>query len=404
MIEITGKRVVVGICGGIAAYKGAELVRLLTVAGAEVRVVMTRAATAFVAPLTFQALSGNEVHTELLDPRQEAAMGHIHLARWADRIVIAPATADFIAKFRAGLADDLLSTLCLAAEVPISLAPAMNRAMWAHPATRDNVATLMTRGIGIVGPGDGDLACGEKGSGRMVEPGEILSRLFSEGAYSEMLAGTRVLISAGPTREAIDPVRYISNRSSGRMGYAIAEAAVAAGAAVTLVSGPVSLEPPFGIEEMVRVESACDMHREIIARASACNIYIGAAAVADYAPSTIASAKLKKDGFKVQLNLERTRDILADVATMEKGPFTVGFAAETDDLENYATKKLKAKSLDMIAANWVGREAGGFESDDNALTVLWHQGRRDLALAPKKQLALQLVELIAERYHAQHSA
>ncbi|MEN8259377.1 MAG: bifunctional phosphopantothenoylcysteine decarboxylase/phosphopantothenate--cysteine ligase CoaBC [Pseudomonadota bacterium] len=402
MTKLSGKRVLVGVCGGIAAYKAAELVRLLKVAGADVRVVMTRAAAAFVAPLTFQALSGNEVYLDLLDPDQEAAMGHISLSRWAEQIIIAPATADFIAKLRAGLADDLLSTLCLAAEVPIRLAPAMNRAMWINPATRDNIDSVARRGISILGPDQGEMACGETGVGRMLEPVEILSLVFAE-VVQPALAGVSVLVSAGPTREAIDPVRYVTSRSSGKMGYAVAQAAAAAGAAVTLVSGPVNLESPREVSEIVCVESARDMHGEIMARAANHDIYIGAAAVADYAPVAAATGKIKKRDTQIHLSLERTRDILADVAALENGPFTVGFAAETDDLENYAREKLKAKSLDMIAANWVGRNEGGFESDDNALLVLWPEGKRKLVLSSKKKLAQELVELIAEKYHAQHS-
>lgn len=396
---LTGKRLLVGVCGGIAAYKAAELVRLLKTEGAEVRVVMTRAATAFVAPLTFQALSGNLVHTDLFDTDAEAAMGHIRLARWADAVVITPATADFIARLRSGLADDLLTTLCLAAEVRISLVPAMNRAMWNHPATQENVQALMQRGVRLLGPAQGAQACGEIGPGRMLEPAEIRA-LLANDFRTGRLKGLSVMVTAGPTREAIDPVRYISNRSSGKMGYALAAAAAEGGAAVTLITGPVSLEVPARLAEVVRVESAREMYDAVMARIAGQQIYLGAAAVADYRPISAATAKIKKKDAGTLLSLERTRDILAAVAALENAPFTVGFAAETGDVETYAKAKLKAKRLDMIAANRVGAERGGFESDENALEVYWATGRKTLAMASKTQLAKQLLELVAERYEA----
>lgn len=396
---LIGKRLLVGVCGGIAAYKAAELVRLLKTEGAEVRVVMTRAATAFVAPLTFQALSGNPVHTDLFDADAEAAMGHIRLARWADAVVITPATADFIARLRSGLADDLLTTLCLAAEVRISLVPAMNRAMWNHPATQENVQALMQRGVRLLGPAQGAQACGEIGPGRMLEPAEIRA-LLANDFRTGRLKGLSVMVTAGPTREAIDPVRYISNRSSGKMGYALAAAAAEGGAAVTLITGPVSLEVPARLAEVVRVESAREMYDAVMARIAGQQIYLGAAAVADYRPISAATAKIKKKDAGTLLSLERTRDILAAVAALENAPFTVGFAAETGDVETYAKAKLKAKRLDMIAANRVGAERGGFESDENALEVYWATGRKTLAMASKTQLAKQLLVLVAERYEA----
>ncbi|MDD5034655.1 MAG: bifunctional phosphopantothenoylcysteine decarboxylase/phosphopantothenate--cysteine ligase CoaBC [Methylococcaceae bacterium] len=396
------KRVLLGITGGIAAYKAAELTRLLRASEAQVRVVMTRAATAFVAPLTFQALSGHPVHLDLLDATEESAMGHIALARWADLILIAPASADFMAKLRAGLADDLLSALCLAAETPIALAPAMNRAMWANPATCDNVRCLKSRGFRVFGPAEGEQACGESGVGRLLEPSDILrsaETLFALGG----LTGHSVLISAGPTREAIDPVRYIGNRSSGKMGYALARSALAAGARVTLVSGPVSLQAPQGVK-LVRVESAAQMYEAVVGLASSHDIYIGAAAVADYSPAKRAERKIKKRDEAISIELTRTRDILAAVAQLSNPPFTVGFAAETDHLEDYAKAKLADKKLDMVAANRVGKPEGGFDSEDNALHVFWRDGEGYLPMAPKSLIATQLIELITEHYAAKNSA
>ncbi|MGX2028985.1 bifunctional phosphopantothenoylcysteine decarboxylase/phosphopantothenate--cysteine ligase CoaBC [Methylocaldum gracile] len=401
MTYLTGKNIVLGVTGGIAAYKAAELTRLLRNAGASVRVVMTHAATAFVSPLTFQALSGNPVHTELLDTGEESAMGHISLARWADLVLIAPATADFIAKLRIGLGDDLLSTVCLATRAPIAFAPAMNQAMWDNPATQENVRRLSDRGVRILGPAEGDQACGEVGMGRLLEPQRILEELESFFGGG-VLAGLSVLISAGPTREPIDPVRYISNRSSGKMGYALAEAAGRAGAKVSLVTGPTALKVP-NVHEVSWVESAADMYRCVMDKVPSANIYIGAAAVADYSPETTANQKIKKNQSEMVLTLRKTQDILSAVSASPKRPFTVGFAAETDKLEDYARHKLAAKSLDMVAANWVGRDNGGFENDDNALFVCWNGGHTYLPLAPKKTIAEQLIRLIAERYHAQNS-
>lgn len=402
MTNLTGKQILLGVTGGIAAYKAAELTRLLRNARAPVRVAMTRAATAFVSPLTFQALSGNPVHTDLLDTEEESAMGHISLARWADLVLIAPATADFIAKLRLGLGDELLSTVCLATRAPIAVAPAMNQAMWDNPATQENVRCLSERGVRILGPAEGDQACGEVGPGRLLEPQRIVEELesfFGDG----VLAGLSVLISAGPTREPIDPVRYISNRSSGKMGYAIAEAAAQAGAKVSLVTGPTAVKAPL-VNEVSWVESAEEMYRCIMSKVPSADIYIGAAAVADYTPETIADRKIKKNQSEMVLTLRKTQDILSTVSASPKRPFTVGFAAETDHLEDYARQKLAAKSLDMVAANWVGRDKGGFENDDNALFVCWNGGETYLPLASKKTIAEQLIRLIAERYHAQNSA
>ena len=349
----------------------------------------------FVSPLTFQALSGNPVHTELLDADAENAMGHISLARWADALVIAPATANTIAKCSHGLADDLLSTLYLAATCPVYVAPAMNQAMWNKPVTQENMQKLKEHGVIVIGPEQGDQACGETGFGRMTEPAEICSRLLAEPA-EQCLKGLKVLISAGPTREPIDPVRYITNRSSGKMGYALANAALKAGAKVTLVSGPVTLAAPANAD-VVSVETAAQMHEAVIARASEHDIYIGAAAVADYSPAVMEPQKIKKQAEQTTLALQKTRDILAEVAELKNRPFTVGFAAETDDLEGHAQDKLARKKLDMIAANWVGREQGGFDSEQNALQVFWANGQKTLAMTDKNHIAEQLISLIAER-------
>jgi phosphopantothenoylcysteine decarboxylase/phosphopantothenate--cysteine ligase len=402
MTGLVNKRVVVGVTGGIAAYKGAELVRRLKEAGAEVRVVMTVAATRFITPLTLQALSGYTVHAGLLDDETENAMEHIALARWADVIVVAPATANSMAKLAQGLADDLLSTLCLATTAPLVLAPAMNHKMWVHPATQANRDLLERRGVRLLGPAQGDQACGETGPGRMVEAGDIvtaLARMFAGGA----LRNTKLLITAGPTREAIDPVRFLSNRSSGKMGYALATAGAEAGAAVTLISGPVDLPCPPRVER-VMVESAAEMHGMVMKMSAGSDIVIAAAAVADYTVALPERHKIKKDaasGFN--LHLERTSDIVASVAALRHPPFIVGFAAETEDLEGNARSKLVSKGLDMVAANWVGRPGQGFESDENALTVVWREGGIELPLASKSRLARQLIEIIAERYHAKHT-
>jgi len=401
MERLVNKRVLVGITGGIAAYKGAELVRRLKEAGAEVRVAMTGAATQFITQLTLQALSGRPVHLDLLDPMEEGAMGHITLARWADVIVVAPATADFMAKLAHGRADDLLSTLCLASTAPLLLAPAMNTAMWQHPATQANAELLRRRGVHFIGPAAGEQACGEVGPGRMVEPPAItaaVAGLFMRGE----LQGLRVMVTAGPTREAIDPVRYISNRSSGKMGYAIAEAAAEAGAHVVLVSGPTALPSPPRVER-VSVENAAEMREAVMTRIHNCDIFIGAAAVADYTAAA-AAQKIKKHGAHLTLELSRTDDIVAAVAAASPRPYTVAFAAETEDLLARARQKLVAKRLDLVAANWVGQAGMGFDSDDNALTLVWTDGSVEWPLASKTDLARRLISFIAERYHAQHTS
>jgi phosphopantothenoylcysteine decarboxylase/phosphopantothenate--cysteine ligase len=399
--DLRSQHILLGVTGGIAAYKAAELVRLLRKAGAEVRVVMTQAARAFVQPLTFEALSGYPVRYEWLPSGGGSAMEHIDLARWADAILVAPASTDFLARLRVGLADDLLATLCVAAEAPIFLAPAMNRVMWEHPATRENVQVLTARGVKLLGPGEGEQACGESGLGRMLEPEQLVRELTSLLRRDGGLAGIKVLVSAGPTREPIDPVRFLSNRSSGKMGYAVAEAARDAGARVTLVSGPVALPAPAGVE-VLRVETAAEMYQAVTEHCADQDIYIGAAAVADYTPADRHVVKLKKQAEELRLSLRRTADILRAVASLPRRPFVVGFAAETDRLEEYARSKLETKGVDMIAANRVGDSSpGGFEGDENAFYVCWHGGERDLPLAPKKEIARDLLRLIAECFHAQ---
>lgn len=395
MQTLQDKRILLGVTGGIAAYKAADLVRRLVAAGADVRVAMTAAATRFVAPLTFQALSGEPVRSELFDPAHEAAMGHIELARWADLILVAPASADFLARLAVGMADDLLATLCLASAAPIAVAPAMNQQMWRAPATVANVARLRARGVHLLGPAAGAQACGDTGPGRMLEPAELVAAVA--GLFvPPLLADVRVTITAGPTREPIDPVRFIGNRSSGKMGFALAAAAAAAAARVRLVAGPVALPTPPGVER-VDVERAEQMLAVVLADPG--EVFIGCAAVADYRVEAPASAKIKKDAERLSLTLVRNPDILATVARGRPRPFTVGFAAETDDLEANARAKLAAKGLDLIAANWVGERAagGGFESDRNALRVLWADGGITLEQAPKADLARQLITIVARR-------
>jgi phosphopantothenoylcysteine decarboxylase / phosphopantothenate---cysteine ligase len=396
--EALNLRVVLGVTGGIAAYKSAELTRRLKDRGADVQVVMTSGAQQFVAPLTFQALSGRPVRTDLWDAAAEAAMGHIELARWPQRIVIAPATADFIARLAHGLADDLLSTLCLATDVPIIVVPAMNRLMWANAATQANVAALRQRGLTILGPAEGSQACGETGAGRMVEPQEIVEAVFATVRVETIgaLQGKKVVVTAGPTRERIDPVRFITNRSSGKMGYAVAEAARDAGASVVIVSGPVNVPTPPGVKR-VDVETAEQMMEAVQAEIADTDIFIAAAAVSDYRMREIAEHKIKKTSDELSLHLARTPDILATVAAGSPRPFVVGFAAETQDVERNALLKLEGKKLDMIAANQVG-EGLAFDCDDNALTVYWAGGKRELARAPKCRLAGELIELIAGRF------
>lgn len=387
-----------GISAGIAAYKAAELARLLIKDGALVQVVMTRSATHFIGPLTLQAITGREVRQTLFDTQHEAAMGHIELARWADFVVVAPATADFLARTAAGMADDLLTTLCLATAAPVAVAPAMNQAMWAHPATADNVARLRARGIRIIGPAQGEQACGDHGAGRMAEPVDIVEALAAD-ATGARLHGRRALVTAGPTREALDPVRFIANRSSGKMGFAVAAALAAQGAEVTLVTGPVALAAPRGVER-IDVESALQMRDAVLARLAGQEIFIASAAVADYRPATAAVHKIKKSEQALTLTLTRNPDILAEVAARPDKPFCVGFAAETRDVAAYAERKRQAKGLDMIAANEVSASLG-FDKDDNALLVLWEGGEANLPRQAKSRLADRLVELIADRFDAQ---
>ena len=397
MSAITSLKVLLGVTGGIAAYKSAELVRRLREQGAEVQVVMTEGAQHFVGVATFQALSGRPVRTDLWDASAEAAMGHIELARWADRVVIAPASADFLARLAHGMANDLLTTLCLATDAPISVAPAMNRLMWSNAATQANVATLRARGVTIIGPAEGEQACGETGAGRMVEPAEILAALLPrEPLKGGVLAGRKVLVTAGPTRERIDPVRFITNRSSGKMGYAVAEAARNAGAEVVIVSGPVNVPTPAGVRR-IDVETAEQMMDAVRAELAGTDIFIAAAAVSDYRPVQAAAEKIKKTSDSLMLALSRTTDILATVAANTPRPFVVGFAAETQNVERNALIKLEGKRLDMIAANQVG-DGLAFDCDDNALTVYWPGGKRELARAAKRDVAAGLVNVIAERF------
>lgn len=393
------RKILLGVTGGIAAYKSPDLVRRLMEHGAEVQVVMSRGAQQFVTPLTFQAVSGRPVRSDLWDPAAEAAMGHIELARWADEIVVAPATAEFIARLAHGFADDLLAAVCLATRARITLAPAMNREMWANAATQANVQILKQRGVRLLGPASGEQACGEVGVGRMLEPAQIAEEIFTTRGGAGPLRGLKVVVTAGPTREAIDPVRFISNRSSGKMGYAVAQAAREAGADVVLVSGPVQIPTPRGVER-VEVESAEQMLEAVRRNLAGTDIFISAAAVSDYRAHQVADEKIKKTSDTMNLSLARAPDVLATIARSESPPFLVGFAAETEHVERNALAKLTGKNLDMIAANQVG--AGlAFDKDENALTVYWPGGgKRELAFTSKLALARQLVEVIAERYRA----
>ena len=402
MSSLPNRKIVLGVAGGIAAYKGADLVRRLREHKFDVRVVMTASAREFVAPLTFQAVSSNPVHCDLLDEQAEAGMGHIELARWADLVLVAPATANVIARLAHGLADDLLTTLCLATTAPVVLAPAMNQQMWQASATRANVLALLDRGVAMLGPGEGDQACGEVGPGRMLEPDEIAARVAAR-FRGGVLDGVEVLVTAGPTREALDPVRYLTNHSTGKMGYAVRRAAAARTAGVSLVSGPTALAAHPGVER-IDVTSAEEMYAEVVARAARCDIFIAAAAVADYRPARVAEQKIKKGDGPRSVDFVRTPDIVAAVAAMDDGPFTVGFAAETESVRAHALDKLERKGLDMIAANRVGLPGRGFASDRNALSVLWRDGARELELASKAELARSLVALVAERYRAEHPA
>ena len=396
--------IVLGITGGIAAYKAPDLVRRLKERGAEVQIVMTASAAEFVTDTALQAVSGRPVRSNLWDKEAERAMSHIELARWADVILIAPATAEVMARIVSGGAPDLLTTICLATEAPLAIAPAMNHVMWNNPATQANRKTLEERGVHILGPDVGSQACGETGAGRMLETGAIAAAVFDLGvSHGEgLLVGRKVVITAGPTREPIDPVRYISNRSSGKMGYAIARAAIAQDAAVTLITGPVDLPVPPGVD-VVRVTTAQDMYdatHEVIGEA---DIFIAAAAVADYRPATRSEHKIKKTGDNMTIELVRCPDILASVAARADGPFTVGFAAETNDVDDYAKGKLENKNLDMIIANQVGVDLG-FDRDENAVSVFWKDGERRFPETDKSALANELVELVVERYYAVRGA
>ncbi|EOQ66377.1 bifunctional phosphopantothenoylcysteine decarboxylase/phosphopantothenate--cysteine ligase CoaBC [Acinetobacter pittii] len=405
---ISHKNIVLAVTGGIAAYKSAILVRRLKDYGFDVRVVMTHGAQAFITPLTFQALSGNPVHTELLDPAAEAGMGHIELARWADLLLVAPASCDTLAKFANGLADDLLSTVFLATKSPVWVAPAMNQQMWAAKATQRNLQTLVEDGVHVIMPDAGEQACGDVGLGRMPEPEEIARQVAgyfhqAQRAIAEkfgLLAGKRVVITAGPTREAIDPVRYISNHSTGKMGFALAAACYAAGAQVTLIAGPVSLDTPNGVQR-VNVASARQMlDVSMDSLETGCDIFIATAAVADYRVAEVAEHKIKKAGDELNVSLVKNPDIVATIAGQEKRPFMVGFAAETQNVEEYAAGKLVAKKLDMIACNDVSRADIGFASDENAMTVFfaesYHMKKRELEKASKQEISQQLVEAISD--------
>ena len=399
-MSLTNKNVLLGIGGGIAAYKSADLVRRLKERGFDVRVVMSQSAMEFITPLTLQALSGHPVASSLLDPAAEAAMGHIELARWADLVIIAPATANLLARINAGMADELITTTCLATEAPIALCPAMNQQMYRNLATQANLASLTARGFTLWGPASGSQACGEVGPGRMLEPldiAELATQFFATHDAVELkpLAGQSLLITAGPTREAIDPVRYISDHSSGKMGFALAKAAADMGATVTLVSGPVNLSTPEGVTR-IDVESAQNMLDVVMDNVDKKDIFIGCAAVADYRISDIATCKIKKSAEEMQLALVRNPDILATVASLPNRPFMVGFAAETHDVEAYARDKLKRKNLNMIAANDVSVAGIGFNADANALRVFWPQGSQDLPATDKLTLARQLLSLIVK--------
>lgn len=418
-----GPRILLGVTGGIAAYKAAELARQFVKAGAQVQVVMTAGAQRFITAQTFQALTGRTVRSSLWDEQAEAAMGHIELARWADAIVIAPASANFLARLAQGFADDLLSTLCLASDRPIHVAPAMNRLMWANAATQANLTTLRSRGVHVIGPGSGAQACGEVGEGRMSEPegiaAEVLAALrpgfgirdsekkptaftHPESPFpnpaAQPLRGCRVVVTAGPTREPLDPVRFITNRSSGKQGYALAEALAQLGAEVTLVSGPVHLMAPAGVKR-VEVETAQQMLAATLAEIDGAQLLVGAAAVADYRPAEAAKQKIKKKAERLELALTRNADILTAARAAEPSLFIAGFAAETEKLAEHARGKLQHKKLDLVAANWVG-EGRAFDQDDNTLHVFWAQGERTLGPGPKTEVARQLAALIAERYGA----
>lgn len=396
MINLTNKKIVLGISGGIAAYKCAELVRRLKEHGCSVKVVMTESAKHFITPLTMQAVSGEMVADSLLDPSAEAAMGHIEFAKWADLILVAPATSNIIAKMAAGIADDLLTTLLLATPAKVAIAPAMNQQMYAHPATQANLATLKARNVLIWGPGKGEQACGDVGAGRMLESHELVALCIAK-EQPQLLAGKTITITAGPTREAIDPVRFISNHSSGKMGYALAEAALLLGAKVNLISGPVTIKAPAGVN-LINIESAEQLLNESLNYAPRSDAFIGCAAVADYRAATVAAQKMKKQGDELTLTLVKNPDVIAHVANLQQNrPYTVGFAAETQNVANYAKGKLKNKNLDMICANDVSQSDLGFNADNNALTLYWHNEQLELPTNSKTAIALTVIQQLAQR-------
>ena len=397
MKSLVNKNILLGVSGGIAAYKSAEIVRHLRKVGASVRVVMTKSAEEFITPLTLQALSGNRVSTELLDVEAEAAMGHIELAKWADGILIAPATANTLARLSNGRGDDLLSTITLAFDGPISLAPAMNQAMWGDERTQDNIRKLESQNFQICGPGSGEQACGDVGMGRMLEPLEILD-LFSYSFNEGKMAGKSILITAGPTQEPIDPVRFITNRSSGKMGYSLAQSAIDYGAKVTLISGPVNLEPPSNCN-FISIKTADEMFEAVMHHVNDKDVYIGTAAVSDYKPAKMQNNKIKKDGSNspITLELEENKDILKSVSALNHRPFVVGFAAETNDVIENAEKKLSSKDLDLIVANDVSKKEIGFDSEENEVTLVTSADNYLIERQSKKKVSNKIIEFISER-------
>ena len=403
MKSLANKNILLGVTGGIAAYKSAEIVRHLKKSGASVRVVMTRSAEEFITPLTLQALSGNRVSTELLDAEAEAAMGHIELAKWADGILIAPATANTIARLSSGRGDDLLSTVTLAFDGPISVAPAMNQAMWRDERTQENLKKLIDQGFGICGPGSGEQACGDVGLGRMLEPIDILD-MFSLSFNEGTLSGKKILITAGPTQEPIDPVRFITNRSSGKMGYSLVEAALESGANVTLISGPVNIEPPSNCN-FVSIKTAEEMYEAVMHHISGMDVYIGTAAVSDYSPAKASDSKIKKDGSSspMVLELKENQDILKSVSELEQRPYVVGFAAETNDLIKNAEKKLSNKNLDLIIANDVSNKDIGFDSDDNEVTLITEKEKHLIKRQNKRKVSKKIIDFISGRINDQNN-
>ena len=403
MKSLANKNILLGVTGGIAAYKSAEIVRHLKKSGASVRVVMTRSAEEFITPLTLQALSGNRVSTELLDAEAEAAMGHIELAKWADGILIAPATANTIARLSSGRGDDLLSTVTLAFDGPISVAPAMNQAMWRDERTQENLKKLIDQDFGICGPGSGEQACGDVGLGRMLEPLDILD-MFSLSFNEGTLSGKKILITAGPTQEPIDPVRFITNRSSGKMGYSLVEAALESGANVTLISGPVNIEPPSNCN-FVSIKTAEEMYDAVMHHISGMDVYIGTAAVSDYSPAKASDSKIKKDGSNspMVLELKENEDILKSVSELEQRPYVVGFAAETNDLIKNAEKKLSNKNLDLIIANDVSNKEIGFDSDDNEVTLITEKEKYLIERQNKRKVSKKIIDFISGRINDQNN-